>query len=430
MRTNAVGALARPFLLPLGLVVAGALLAFPHAARAEGRITMTKMFVQTCEELGDCEWRLTCRAGDQQEVELVSGASARAGRTVDMNRGLDVGRFPLKLTCTLFEDDGFLGASWEKAGEGSLDIPAGGDYKLQIRGPGQGAVRVQMIVDNLEILIPPPAAPEPAAAPARGRAAARPLKPEPQLRFLGVFTQRPEGQTVIIGQEWDAFKAKVAELDLAGIKLINIESFPHGGKVLWAGLFRDLDDRSMLLGVSDWDAFVNDWKKVSSGSMRLEDFEVYTVGNDVKAAGLYRPGGDSFSLWVGQKQEDFKKKREELNYSKSLRVNDFEIYRAYDTTLYAGGFRSSYRTPEIWFGLERGALETKLKGAKGLQLADLETYKQGDKRLYDALMSQPEEGLAVPVEVVFEADQATFIRRWKEMIAKGYRLVELEVYRE
>lgn len=429
MRTNAVGALARLSFLPLALVVAGALLA-PQAARAEGRITLTKMFVLTCEEMGDCEWRLTCRAGNQQEVEVVPGASAKAGRTVDMNRGLDVGRFPVKLTCTLFEDDGFLSESWEKAGEASIDLPAGGDYKLLIPGPGQGNVRVQMIVDSLEILIPPPpAAPEPAAAPAKGRAA-KPPKPEPQLRFLGVFTQRPEGQTVIVGQEWDAFKAKVAELDGAGIKLINLESFPHGGKVLWAGLFRDLDDRSMLLGVSDWDAFVNDWKKVSSGSMRLEDLEVYTVGNDVKAAGLYRPGGDSFSLWVGQTQDEFKKKRDELSFSKSLRVNDFEIYRAFNTTLYAAGFRSTARTPEIWLGLERGALEAKVKGAKSLQLADLETYKEGDKRLYDALMHQPEEGLAVPVEIVFEADQATFVRRWKEMIAKGHRLVELEVYQE
>jgi hypothetical protein len=422
MRTNAVGALARPSLLLLALVVAGAL--FPREARAEGRITLTKMFVQTCDELGDCEWRLTCRTGDQQEVELFSGAKARAGRTVDLKNGFDVGSFPVKLTCTLYEDDGFMSESWTKAGEASTDLPAGGDYKLNIQGPGQGAVRVQMIVDSLEIRIPPPAAP--ATPPARAKSA----KPAPQLRFLGVYTPRPEGQTVIIGEDWDTFKGTVSRLDEEGIKLIGIESFPSGNKILWTGLFRDLDDRSMLLGVSDWDAFVNDWKKVSSGAMRLEDFEVFTVGNDVKAAGLYRPGSDSYSLWVGQKLEDFKKKRTELNFSKSLRVNDFEIYRAYDTRLYAGGFRGSARTPELWTGLDQAALTAKVKQARNLQLTDIETYKEGGKRMYDALLSQPEEGLTVPVEFVFEADQATFIRRWKEMIAKGYRLVELEVYQE
>jgi hypothetical protein len=422
LRTNAVGALARPFLPLLGLLVAGTL--FPGEARAEGRITLTKMFVQTCEELGDCEWRLTCRAGDQKEVELFSGAKARAGRTVDLKNGFDVGTFPVELTCTLYEDDGFMSESWTKAGEASLDLPAGGDYKLNIQGPGQGAVRVQMIVDQLEIQLPSPAAPA-----AGGRSARAAAKPE-QIRFLGVYTPRPEGQTVIVGQDWDTFKATASRLDEEGIKLIGIESFPSGGKILWGGLFRDLDDRSMLLGVSDWDAFVNDWKKVSSGSMRLEDFEVFTVGNDVKAAGLYRPGSDSYSLWVGQKLEDFKKKRTELNYSKSLRVNDFEIYQAYNTRLYAGGFRGAARTPELWTGLDQAGLTAKVKQARNLQLTDLETYKEGNKRLYDALLSQPEEGLAVPVEIVFEADQATFLRRWKEMIAKGYRLVELEVYRE
>jgi hypothetical protein len=419
MRTRLVGALARPYFLLLALIVAGAL--FPCAAWAEGRITLTKMFVQTCEELGDCEWRLTCRAGGQQEVELVKGASARAGRTVDLNRGFDVGRFPVELTCTLFEDDGFLGEAWTKAGEASMDIPAGGDYRLQIQGPGQGAVRVQMIVDSLEILVPP------AAAPATGGRAA---KPEPQLRFLGVYTPRPEGLTVIVGQEWDTFKSTVGRLDGEGIKLIGIESFPHGGKTLWAGLFRDLDDRSMLLGGLGWEEFVNQWKRISTGTMRLEDFEIYMVGGDVRAAGVYREGSDSYSLWVGQKREDFKKKRDELNLTKSLRVNDFEVYSSGGGLLYAGGFRSSFRTPELWTGLERNALESRLRQARGLQLADLETYKEGGKRLYDALLSQPEEGLAVPVEIVFDADQATFVRRWKEMIAKGYRLVELEVYRE
>jgi hypothetical protein len=409
-------------------LTAGALLA-PAGAWAQGRILFTDMTIQKCEDFAACEWKLTCTAGGGQPVDVVDGASGKAARTVKLGHALDVRSFPVTLRCTLFEDDGIFGASWEEAGEASVDLPSGGSFKIDLGNKDQGGVRVKLVVDSLEIAI---AAPPPAAAPApdpkaKAKAKKTTAKPAAPLQLLGVFNPREEGQAVVIGLESEAFKARVDELGAKGIKPLSLDTFEDGGKRLWSGIFRSAQDRAILLHGLEWDDFLAQWKRLSNGNMRLVDLEIYQEGGKTRFTGLYRQGSDSYSLWVGQDRPSFLAKCKELAALKGMYVNDLELYQPGSKVLYAGAFRTATSEPEIWANLERAAFEAKWQEAKGKgqQVSDVETYRDGGKRFYDATVVKQTAG-----EVGLGLDQAAFAKRWRELLDKGLRLVDLEAYRE
>jgi polyglycine hydrolase-like protein len=415
----AMGPLARPaasipFLL-LSLLLGGTLLGGP--AWAAGSVTFNHMSVERCPE-SSCEWRLACGVDAQQETELFTGADARTKYKVNINRTLEVRQFPATIHCTAWEDDGWFGTSWEKVGSGSLEVPSGGDFRFDISNREQGTVRIEMSVDSLEIAVPAPAAP-----PKRG------ARPAPALQFAAAFNSEPEGHSVVVGLEWKPFKALVDKLASDGIHIEDVETFEHGGKRLWNGIFRRSQEQVLLLADQDWDRFSGSWKKLTGGKMRLTDVEVYRKGSEAYFAGIYRDLGEGHSFWVGQTRKDFLEKVKELADTKGLRPLDSEAYRsATGALLYAGAFRQSSLDTQLWTNLNRAALEAKVQGLRGKewQVIDLETYKEGKERTYDALVRVGTPG----GQVVIGLDAAAFAARWREMAAKGLRLVSLEVYQE
>lgn len=429
MRAQAVanGASARPTapnaLLLLSLLLSGALLGGP--AWAAGSVTFTQMIVERCPEKS-CEWRLSCGVGGPQETELFAGAEARTKYKVNIGHSLGVPQFPATVHCTAWEDDGWFGASWEKVGSNSVEVPAGGDYKLEVSSREQGTVRVLMSVDSFEIAIPAPAAAKPAAPAKKG---APPAKPAPQLLFTGAFTPSPGGRAVVVGMEPKPFKDKVRELADQGLQIDDVETFEQGGKRLWNGIFRNSQEQVTLLTDQDWEAFSASWKKLTGGRMRITDLEVYPSGGKNTFAGIFRDLGESHAFWVGQKRDEFVAKVKELSENKGQKLLDVEIYRPSGGggLLYAGPFRQSTLETTLWTAMNQAAFEQKLAGLRGkdLQIVDVETYKDGKERFYDALVRIGPNG-----EVVIGLDAAAFTARWRELAAKGLRLVSLEVYQE
>jgi hypothetical protein len=420
--------LARPSSVLYAACAVLALLSTPARAWAEGRVLFTKLHVLKCEDFGECEWKVSCGAEGQGQAEVT--ADGKAGRSVNLEQTLDLNKFPATLRCTLSEDDGAFGESWSQAAEATATIPAGGDYKLILGSPDQGTVRLEFSVDSLEIAVaPPPPAPAAAAAPAKAPAKGtkKPAAPPAPLQYVGVFNPRPEGQAIVVGLDLAAFKAKVSELEGNGLKLFSMDTFMDGGKRLWSGLFRSAEDEVILVTGVDWDAFIPQWKRMSAGSRRLVDFEMYNEGSKAMFAAVYRGGSDKYSLWVGQERDKFITLCKELANVKGLKVNDLEIYQQNGRTLYAAAYRGDVTPPELWTALDRAAFEAKWKQGKGKgqQLVDVETYKEGNKRLYDATVRTEEPG-----ELVLAPDQAAFVKSWREMVGKGLRLVDLETFRE
>src|SRR5215203_142004 len=421
----AVRALARPSasktFLMVFLLLAAVLLAAPSQAWADGSVTFLQMSAEGCTDSGECIWKLSCGVGGPQETELIAGGRAKTKYKLDINHTLPVQRFPATVHCTAWEDDGWFGTTWEKVGSASLEVPAGGDYKLDISSKEQGTVRVRMAVDSLEIGTPPATA----AAPAKKGAA--PAKPKAPQQVLAVFNPQTQGHAVVVGLEWAAFKERVNQLANEGVQIDDIETFEQGGKRLWSGIFRNSQDQVQLIADQDWDKFSGSWKKLTGGKMRLTDMEVYASGGKNNFAGIFRDLGESHSLWVGQARKDFEQKVGELSSFKGQKLLDVEVYSTADGVLYAGPFRQDDIEAQLWTGLNRAAFDAKVKGLRGKEwhLIDAETYKEGKERYFAGVSRNG----GPPGEVVM-GDAATFAKRWRDLVAKGQRLVSLEIYEE
>ena len=391
-------------------------------AWAAGSVTFTQMIVERCPEKS-CEWRLSCGVGGPQETELFAGAEARTKYKVKIGRSLDVPQFPTTIHCTAWEDDGWFSTSWEKVGSGSVEVPAGGDYKLEISSREQGTVSVLMAVDSFEFAMPAPAA---AAAAKKGAPAA---KPAPTWLFAGAFNPSPDGRAVVVGMEWKPFKEMVDKLASQGLQIDDVETFEQGGTRVWNGIFHNSQEQVVLLANQDWDTFSASWKKLTGGRMRLTDLEVYPSGGKNLFAGIFRDLGESHAFWVGQKRDEFVAKVKDLSENKGQKLLDVESYRPSSggSLLYAGPFRQSSLDTALWTNLSRSAFEAKLAGLRGKewQVVDLETYKDGKERSYDAVVRTGPAG-----EVVIGLDAAAFTARWRALAAKGLRLVSLEIYQE
>lgn len=411
--------LARPAaLLLLSLFASG-------PSWAAGVVTFNQMIVERCPEKS-CEWRLSCGVGGPQETELFSGEDARTKYKINIGRSLNAPQFPTTVHCTAWEDDGWFGESWETVGKGSVEVPAGGDYRLDIASRDQGAVTVLMSVDSLDIAIPVPAAKP--AAPARKGA---PPKPAPVWRFAAAFTPLPGGRAVVVGLESKAFKDLVAKLDSEGLRIDDVETLEQGGQRLWSGIFRNSQEEVILLRDQDWDQFSKNWKMLTGvGSRRrLVDLEVYPSGGKNTFAGIYRDLGEAHAFWVGQKRDEFEAKVKELSENKGQKLLDVEIYRPSGGggLLYAGPFRQSNLETTLWAGLTQAELNQKLQGMRGkeLQVVDIETYRDGKERYFDVLVRSGPTG-----EVVTGLDTAAFTAKWRDLASKGQRLVSLVAYQE
>jgi len=247
------------------------------------------------------------------------------------------------------------------------------------------------------------------------------------LQFLAVFSPEPEGRAVVVGLEWEAFKKRVDDLASRGLQVVDIGTFEQGGKTYWTGLFRSSQQSTLMLANQDWDTFLKNWKTVTGSRKRLFNFAIYPSGGKTLFAGLFRDLGDKHSLWVGQNRKDFQAKVKELKDTQSLQMVDLNVYRPTSSLLYAGAFHYEETPNEYWQALDRAAFDKKWQEAKRkqMQLLDVETYKEGNERLFDAIVHG-----GSPGEVVMGLDAAAFVARWRDMVAKGLRPTNFEAYRE
>lgn len=428
MRAQARPSAPKGFLV-VCLLLAGANLLAPVGAWAVGNVTFNQMMVDRCGESGDCEWRLSCGVGDSpQETELLNNTFARTKYSVKIARSVPIGKFPAKIHCTAWEDDGWFGEKWQEVGQSSVTVPSGGDYRLSMAHQEQGSLTIQLSVDSLEVGIapPPPATPAPAAG--KSAKAAPKAKPAPQPQFLAIFNPSKEGHAVVVGLEWKPFQARIDELSAEGVLIERIETFKHGDKRLWAGIFRNSSDQVQVLVDREPEKYVDGWKKLTGGRMRSTDLEFYEGEKKYQYAGIFRDLGEVHAIWLGMDRKGFEQKVLDLAAAKGERLLDFEVYRVAGKLFYDGAFRAAPRETQLWTGLELDGFKNKFQGLRGKEweLVDIATYTEGKKRFYDATIRAG----GTPGEVVMASDPGAFAKRWQELVAKGMRLVSMEIYYE
>ncbi len=414
------------------LAGAALLLASPSPASAVGRATFNDMLVQKCPQKGSCPWKLSCGVEGKPEAEMFAGSKAKTKYSVNINKGLDIQTFPADIRCTAWLDTGWIGTSWEKLNTTTINVPAGGEYTLDINSRAQGSVTVRMSVDSLEISTPPPppAAPARPAKPAKGKkGAVAPAAPAasqaPQV--LAVFSPEPDGRAVVVGLDWTAFKKRVDDLGTRGLQLAEVSTFEQGGKVYWNGIFHSSQQPILMLANQDGDTFLKNWKTGTGNRKRLFNLTIYPSGGKILFTGLFRDLGEKHSLWVGQNRKEFDAKVKELKNTQGLQLIDVTTYKPSSTVLYAGAFRYEETQNEYWQALDRAAFEKRWQAARGkqMQLIDVETYKDGNQRLFDAIVHG-----GTPGDAVIGVDLNAFVTRWRDMVSKGLRPTDLKVYQE
>jgi Polyglycine hydrolase-like, structural repeat len=409
------------------ILVGGALLALVltagDAARAEGRITFTKMTVTGCASIRKCIWKLSCQVGAKGQVEKDMRGSSRDAQ--DIGKSFDVQTFPVAVQCSLQIDDGWIFTSWEQVGKASVPVPGGGDWDLEMENKEYGGASVHVTVDSLEVGAPPA---EPAAAPkAPARKAAKPAPPKAPRQFVAVYHNQDEGEAVLVGMTWDELEARSDQLDAQGSRIISLDTYVDGDRRLWSAIFRSSKEKQHLvphLSPEDFNKTYRDM--VVNHHMRLVDVVVYDEGGKRWVGGAFREGYDNPALWFGQEQRAFEGKIAELG-GQGLRVVRMEVYRAAGNKLnYAGAFREGTGSYGIWTGLDHDALLAKLSREGHTQINEVKTYVEGKKRLYDAVI-----GAGVRTSRVFlDLDWAAFAAKWKEQAAKGMRLAGFDTYQE
>lgn len=397
------------------LLLGGAL-----AAHAQGRITITQMQVANCEEMGSCELRLTCSSGGKEEV-MIPAAIATNPDSVQINKTMDVARYPVTLSCTLFEDDGWFGETWDEAAKGSLALTGGGDFQLKLDNPEQATVVLTVLADSFESTLTAPSA----AVPPGGKV----VKATPR-QFLAIFRKESEarGHAVVLGLEWPAFERKAKELAGKGVHPTDIETWVDGGKRLWGGVFRGGVDASRIVAGQEWEPFMEQWTKTTDNEdpdeqMQLVDMEIYVEKGKTLFSGVYRTGSEMHSLWVGQDRGDFLRKWQQL-VNQQLRLVDLEVYKAAGGTrnLYAGVFLEAPGSYGIWNATTWEQFQQKREqGGSGLW--DVETYMEDGKRLYDGVVL----GGGSVEELPGMMDGPALGAKWRELLGKGYRMIHLEV---
>lgn len=120
-------------------------------AHADVKVFFTRMTVNDCNEIGTCDWKLSCALGNQQETEFFNMAEANTNEGIDINRTLSQREFPpVTVTCTAMEHDGGIGAEWEDVGRAQLEVSTTGPHLMRLnQRRDEGDVTVHFTVQQV-----------------------------------------------------------------------------------------------------------------------------------------------------------------------------------------------------------------------------------------------------------------------------------------
>lgn len=389
--------------------LAGLLAGAPAAAVSYGRIGFTKMAIDDCADMfGTCEWRLTCKVAGGPDTEIVANQVGGVAQDFELKKSFEAKSFPAKLECSLLEDDGWFGETWNDAGKATLDLPGGGDYELTIKGD-HGTVVVTAVADSFEM--PDSLA---AAKPAKGKKAAT--------QFVAGYVRDPSGHGVVIGLPWEAFKARVDGFAEKGVKLVKMHNWDEGGTRLWGGIFQSLDGNQELVTDLQWEPFVARWNQLRDQNLSLEDFEVVPRGGKFYFTGVYNEGGDENPIWVQQDRNEFIGHWNQLSGG-GVRLVDLELYQSSGRWYYAGIFRGGSGPYGMRNAMPWADFQTYWQGKERegrTSIVDLASYKDGGKELWD-IATGAGQGKLTP-----KLDAAALGKDWNDRVAQGFRMTALE----
>lgn len=323
----------------MGVLLATMALAAAGARAASAaechRVFFTSLEVRDCNEIGVCDWKVTCSLNDQQAVTLIHDQEADSNDFIAIDEVLTTGApYPIRVHCSVWEHDGGIGAEWEDVFEDTRNVNNQGSFSMN-GSNDEGDVTIHFTVDTdsgngqtcdgIEPGPPTPWTPTYDALflPGSGTQTVawgvswdtlmtvwtlngmlgRRMEDietyvENGLRKYNAFFRPGSGDVLWAGVSWQSLMQKRSELATQGIRLYDFESYMEGGVRVYTGLFTPASGGTMI-AEADWDDFVEFTATASSWGLRIVDFETYEVGTRQTYSAVYQPGTGGQKLYEG-----------------------------------------------------------------------------------------------------------------------------------
>lgn len=195
-------------------------------------------------------------------------------------------------------------------------------------------------------------------------------------KWDGIFRKGVTSTSIWRNFDTDGFFDKWEDENEAGRRLIDIEAYKSGTETLWAGLFQsgNSSSYSMWRGFNS-DDFSDKHEEMQAAGRKLIDIETYTVGVNRKWAGVWL-GNGTYLLNRNYNQDDFIqlcRDRVDAGY----RLLDVETYVDGTVRKFAGVWEPSTNPEARWFNIEMGDWVNQKHNdliTKDYELLDLEKY--------------------------------------------------------
>jgi len=375
-----------------------------------GTVYFSRFIVNDCNEMGTCDWKLSCDLGAAQTSQtLLNMREANSGESVGLNRTMDYDRLPIVVGCELWEHDGGIGAGLEAIGQETITVRTGGPHTLQFNAnPDEGTATLEFVVDDTA-------------------AVHQDITEAPAERmFIGAFRSGSEGHYLLTGINRNTLDAEWARLSALGLRLVDLSSYDDGGGRRYNAVLQQGQDAYALIPERDWTQFGADWKRASGEGLRLTELEVTGTGDARRFSGVFRAGSGGHYLTPALSWEAFTAKRDVLA-AQGLRLVDVESYSQGGKRYFHGVFLPGTDGHFLWSAKGWTAFESKWRelSASGLRLIDVETYGSGNNRQFVAVYRAGGDGYAM-----YAGKGADFVKYWETASKQGLRLVDFDTWRD
>jgi CubicO group peptidase (beta-lactamase class C family) len=233
---------------------------------------------------------------------------------------------------------------------------------------------------------------------------------------------RKTGEDVIVrrGYSSDNFNKEWNFLKSRGYELTDFDCTDN----LWNGIFKKMSGQFAMWRNLEQDAFNTKWQEMNNAGLRLYDLETYVISGKRYWAGLFKKGTGKYALFRNFSTADFGTKRDELA-NQGYKLIDIEVYSDASGLKWSG----------VWVEGTDGPLNrnyayndfislVNTRSSSGYQLLDVETYMDGSTRKWAGVWEKATQS----GDLITPRNYCQTMNLYNDNSKKDYELLELVSY--
>jgi len=225
------------------------------------------------------------------------------------------------------------------------------------------------------------------------------------------------------------FSSKFQELKGKGYRLVDVEEYNKKYSGIWV---KNTDNRQWAAwrNLSD-SAYKAKFNQLKNSGYRLIDIEAYRQNGKNLYAGVWVKNKENlqWASWRNLTTNGFNQKFQQYK-NQGYMLIDVEAYKQGSNNKYAGIWVKNKDNLKwaAWRNLTSSQFSVKFKqySNAGYRMIDIESYRQGTKQLYAGIWVKNTNGRSW--KEYRDQTASGYKKKWTELNAKGYRLIDIEVY--